>query len=707
MTHGSGRLDLSILGTLYRYELKMLLRDRRTILIAVVAPLLLFPAIILVMRMAEERNREALEATTFRYAVTGSQAAFARTLIDEALALPPDSTGDDGAAAARFAPGPTGEPDSLLEAGELHLIVEALSAAEYRREREAADTADHAEPAAGGVAVPVLRLLYREDSERSSTAADRLAERLRDVRALRRDRILATRGLPVAPAAVASVEPHNIASAADEGGALLGLFLTPLLVLLLLSGGSIVAVDAITGEKERGTLENLLTTAARRGEIVASKQLAVITVGVAITVINIANLLAYLGIGLIDVPENLAVAVGPVALLVLLLLFLPVAALVSSALLLLSGYAKSYKEYQIYFLPLSMLFLLPAAAAILPDIELRSVVALVPLASVSVAAREVLTGEFDWPFLGLAFVTTSAAALWAARLTSRLLSTERLITAAELERSDLIGGPALFPRHVLRWYAALWGVFIFVSLGMAGVDVRGQAAVNLLGIFLGGSLLILRRYRLDPREALALRRPPAAAWLAVLIGAPSGLMTALGIARLLTTILPVPESMKEAFGRLLLPEDLPIAQVVLFLCVLPGICEEIAFRGVLLHGLSRRLSPVATALVVGLIFAIFHFSLDRLGPTAFLGITLAAVVMITGSIFPAMLWHALNNTITLLSAYYGWWPEGGPPWWAYALSVVGLALAFAILWRTRSPYPGLRRAKRPEAAAAEAAPAAP
>ncbi|MGH7475278.1 MAG: ABC transporter permease subunit [Longimicrobiales bacterium] len=696
MRRAFGRFDPGVLRTLLAYELRMLVRDRRTILIAVVAPLLLFPAIILLMRMVGEREQERLAATTFRYAIVGSEALLARSLVAEALALPPDTAGGD-TAAIRFEAAAAVAADSLLRAGTLHVVVEALSVAEYAARRDSIEAAADEGATRRAVRrsapnVPALRLLYRANSQRSEVAADRLEQRLQRVREARREAALAAGGFPVPSTEIARLDAANIASARKEGGAALGLFLTPMLVMLILSGGSIVAVDAIAGEKERGTLESLLTTAATRTEIVTSKQLAVIAVGVAITVINIANLILYLMVGLIDVPENFAAALTISGLAALLILLLPLAVLISSALLLLSGYAKSYKEYQLYFFPVLVVFLLPSCAAVLPGLELRSVVAVIPLANVSVAVREVLVGRYDWPFLALTFVSTAAAALWLTRLTSRTLSTERLITAAELDRADLAGGPILFQRRVLRWFGVMWAVLLVASLWIGqALDIRGQVAVNLLGVFLGGTVLMLRRYRLSLRDALALRAPPPAAWLAVLIGAPSGLLTGIGLTRALDALFPVPEQVAEAFGQFLLPEGISILQVVVFLAVLPGICEELAFRGVLLHGLRRRFQPVALAVVVGLIFGIFHFTLFRILPTAYLGMLLAGIVLLTGSIYPAMVWHALNNAVVLVPAYYGWTPdEAAFPMWAHGTGVVGLAIAALILWHWRRPYPGLR-----------------
>lgn len=696
-----------VLGTLFRYELRMLLRDRRTLLIAVAAPLVLFPAMVLLSRAVERRDQRRLQEATYRYAVTGSEQAFARRLVDRALALEaPES--DSALAPASFVEQAVPDPDSAVGAGGLEVAIEGLRWEEYRalraRERAEAppapgapspDTADEA------LRVPVLRLHFRSDEDLSRLAMQRLRERLDRVRREYRDSVYRAHGLPFDPDEVGQVEAANVASAEKEGGAFLGLILTPLLLFLMLSGGSIVAVDAISGEKERGTLETLLTTAARRSEIVSAKQLAVIAVGVAVTVINLLNLLVYVVLGLIDLPQSLAVSLSPLSLLVLLGLFLPLTVLVSSALLLLSGWAKSYREYQMYFFPLFLAFLVPALAGMLPGMDLHSAIAFVPVAGVGVAVREVMLGETDWPFLAVAFGSTGLAALVAARLTARALSTERLISGAELDQADLAGGAALFPKRVLRWYGVLWVLLLLTSLWFGGdLGLREQVLVNLFGIFFVGSLILVRAYRLDPVEAFALRAPPPAAWPAVLIGAPGALVTGIGLANAFQRLVPVPEETIRALGEFLGGGGLPIWQLVLVAAVVPGICEELAFRGVLLHGLSRRLRPVPLALTVGLIFGAFHVTLWRIPPTAYIGVILASVVLLTGSIYPAMLWHALNNATAILPVELGWiTPDYRLPLWVYPLGVSALAASFALLWANRRPYPGPRTV-RPESSEA-------
>ncbi len=688
-----------VLGTLFAYEIRMLLRDTRTILIAVVAPLIIFPTYILVLNRVDSREQQALEEETYTYALMGNRAAWAGEIVRAAIAeseTNPDSTRPP----VTFELRRVADPEQALVDGDLHVVVQGLSPAEYDSVR-AAEEAGRAETAQGEqtaeaeedpseeedrVSVPALRILYRAQSDFSREAWLRLDDQVRDLRIARRDSVFRAAGFPIARTEVAQMDAESLTSAAKASGAFLGVALTPFLVLLMLSGGSIVAVDAISGEKERGTLETLLTTAASRTEIVRAKLLAVVVVGLAVAVINVLNLLVYLVLGLLDLPANFSVEVGPLGLLLLLAQFVPVAVLVASALLLLSGASKTYREFQVSFFPLVIAFAVPSLAAALPGMDLHSAIAAVPLAGVSIAVKEILTGEIDLPFQLLALVSTGGLAFWLTRLTEGTLSNEKLISGADLDEADLVGGAALFPRHVLGWFLGLWVVFFLVSLWFGQeLGMRGQVVVNLVVIFFGGSIYMVRRYKLDVVETFSLKRVHPLAWFAVLLGTPSALLVGVAVAELVNTyVFPVPPELLQNFGQELIDPNLPLWQIVFFLTVMPGIFEELFFRGVLLHGLRKRLKRRwAVALSVGIIFGIFHVSLFRIAPTAWIGFVLTWVVILGGSIYPAMLWHTLNNAISVVPDRMGWLPEGFEPegWWVIPAGVA-LAFSFWVLWKT-------------------------
>jgi sodium transport system permease protein len=88
--------------------------------------------------------------------------------------------------------------------------------------------------------------------------------------------------------------------------------------------------------------------------------------------------------------------------------------------------------------------------------------------------------------------------------------------------------------------------------------------------------------------------------------------------------------------------------IVLVLAVLPGICEELAFRGFILSGF-RRLGHKWTAIVLSSIFfgashALFQQSLIA----CLLGAVLGFLAIQSGSLLPGVLFHIVNNALALL-----------------------------------------------------------
>ncbi len=682
------RIDAGIVFTLLATEIRLLVRDRRTVVVSIVLPLLVMPLLLFAGQVMQERRNRRLETTRFTYVVTGSRVEEARRLLEAAqrqqltsyrLLLQEVTAAD---------------PVAALAEASLDLWVQALAADESPSLPAASSGAggSHGDEAATP-GVSVILLVYRADRERSGEAAQRLRDALTAVRQAERFKLLADAGLPVPAEQVVAVEERDVATAEQVTGLRVGRLLTVFFLLFVFSGGAVVATDTLAGEKERGTLETLLTTAAGRREVIAAKLLAIFAVAVAITVIQTLNFLVYIVLRLVPLPDAFALDISAATALAVLVMLLPVAALVSGILLLTSGMATSYKEAQLYFFPTFLLTLAPALASFLPGLTLRSVIALVPIAGVAVGVKEILTGAADVPMLLLTWLVNAGAAATAALAAERSLSNERLL-AATAEPAATKPSPQLFQRHVLRAFAVLWAILLVASLNLEGkLDLRAQAMVNLVGVLLVGTLVLVRRYRLDPRQALALRPVRWPVWIAVAIGAPSGLLTGIGVFRLANLVVPVPPEMIETFSEALLPEEFPLWQAILFAAVLPGICEELAFRGLLTYGLHRRLDPRALIPVVAIVFGVFHAALFRIAPTAYLGMLLTTLTLLTGSVFPAMVWHALHNALALWAAHLGA-PLEEASATVYGCSAVALLLAGFIVWRARTPYPRLRRKGR-------------
>lgn len=95
--------------------------------------------------------------------------------------------------------------------------------------------------------------------------------------------------------------------------------------------------------------------------------------------------------------------------------------------------------------------------------------------------------------------------------------------------------------------------------------------------------------------------------------------------------------------------------VVFATCVIPGIFEEIAFRGVIYDGLSRHLTTVETVLVSAAMFGILHLSILSLPHLLLIGLALGVLRAKTGSLVAGMVMHFLHNLIVCST---DWWKSG-------------------------------------------------
>ena len=705
--------------TLFAVEMRLLLRDRRTLFASVLLPLLIMPLFFVLSRAGEEQRQQRQAQQTFEYLVTGSMAEPARQLLalaeSAAEAAPDGATSEgtasdgatsDGATSGGASDGPASnaavtlvekslegesteqttqlgaeEIVALLEEWQVHVVLEALSVAEAKAldallpSPEVPGGAD--EPA---LELPLLRAHFSADWDASTTAVDELERRIGRALAVSRDQLLDASGSPFQRNELAAItERLDVATAGERTGATLGKWAPLFMMLFLIVGGSVVAADALAGERERGTLETVLTTAAQRREILLAKALSIFAVGLLITLVQLLNIGLYAGLRWIDLPAGFVADLRPSTVFWLMVLFVPYASLVSAVLLWVSGRSATYKSFQVALLPVMLMLLVPAAAAFLPGLDLRSVLAAIPVAGAAVAARELLSGRPDFLWLIATAAVTQIAAWFIAHSALRDLTSERLVSSTGGERAVYLGGAELLERRVLGYFAGAW-VVIFLGSIAFGLGLRGQVLFNLVVVFLGGSWLLIRRYGLDVRQTLGLRSVCPSVWAGVVLGAPAMFLVGVAVARLSGELFPLPEAALESLGQGLVPPEMGLVELLFFLAVLPGVCEEVAFRGVLLQALRRRLPPWSLVIVTAAVFALFHIEWVRLLPTFFLGLVLAVLVLRTGSLWPAIVWHMLNNGSAILAERIGLDVASLPPS-AYGGAAAVAALAWVLIWR--------------------------
>ena len=90
------------------------------------------------------------------------------------------------------------------------------------------------------------------------------------------------------------------------------------------------------------------------------------------------------------------------------------------------------------------------------------------------------------------------------------------------------------------------------------------------------------------------------------------------------------------------------AGLVLFVCIIPGIMEEVAFRGLIQHWFHAVVSPSKAIIVASAMFAAAHFSPISAPYLFAVGLLLGWLRWKTGSLYPSMIIHFLHNFAVIL-----------------------------------------------------------
>ena len=615
-------------------ELRETLRDRRTLAVMVLFPLVVYPLVSLVTAQVLAARVARVEAHVARVAVSGPPALAAelrRRLASAELVVV--GTGGQSDPAVRA--------DTAVRADLAASRVDAIA---------------EVKPGAAG-RPPEVRLLYDETREESAAARDRVEQLL------------------AAPVGGANCKPAfavattGIAPRTQVSGYMLSKILPLVVVVMVMLGAFHPAIDITAGERERSTLETTLSAPIDRAALMAGKVLAVATLASLTGFLNLASmsLTVLEGTHLIaggakaPIPWLRAAAAFAVV--------PPTAFLFASVMVAIGALARSFKEAQTLLTPVYFLCMAPALTAGLGDFQLGGTTAWIPGVGVTLLARDLILGHAS---LGVTLAVLCSTALYGAAalaLSARLYDSERLFFTDEAGL-----GLGAWLRHVVRGRAdadtaadpatdepptagqalALYAIacvllfFVFVPLqswrlgpGLALSEWGGLGGLTWLYARGRGQKLsrVIRTGAPSPRAVAG----------AVLIGLSAWLVVGL----VAESILPAPKAVVDSLRHAIVPTGGgrgPFGTILL-MALTPAICEEALFRGPILRGLRTRFSPAVTAILTGLLFGIYHVDAWRLIPTALLGVALSGIALASDSIVPAMTAHFVNNACLIVLAW--------------------------------------------------------
>jgi sodium transport system permease protein len=206
-----------------------------------------------------------------------------------------------------------------------------------------------------------------------------------------------------------AIEREDVASTEEKFAENAGGFLPYIFIIFGFMGSIYPALDLGAGEKERGTLETILSSPASRFDIVMGKFLVVVLFSIATAFLAMLGVLIMVYQFLPTIETNITQTVmdmlGPRRIFIIMSMVLPVSAFFAAVALAISIFARSFKEAQSMMAPLNIIIILPAMIGMLPGFKLSAVTAAIPILNLSLATKAILGGSADPILIGEVYLS--------------------------------------------------------------------------------------------------------------------------------------------------------------------------------------------------------------------------------------------------------------------------------------------------------------
>jgi sodium transport system permease protein len=215
---------------------------------------------------------------------------------------------------------------------------------------------------------PAVAQLVSDSANNNTTKAARRAGKLLDAyqRKLGMMRLQA-RGLHPTAMLPVVVEDIDVSTPTGRSVILLGM-MTYFVIFSMLMGGMYLAIDTTAGERERGSLEPLLTLPVERSQLIIGKILA--TCVYMVTSLAVTLLAFSVSLRLVPLEElGMTANFGPAVVLRVFVLMLPFALLGASLMTCVASFTKSYKEAQTYLTVVMLVPTLPIMFAAIKTVK--------------------------------------------------------------------------------------------------------------------------------------------------------------------------------------------------------------------------------------------------------------------------------------------------------------------------------------------------
>ena len=639
-------MNTKIIRTLVKKEMLDVFRDKKTVIMMLLVPVILYPLIFVGVMQLMTFISSSMETQNYRIAVDAEdEDAFLHKLMEKA--------DEEGKAE-------TEDAEEVQDSYEI-TIVDMASVPDYEAalDEESIDVYVSGRIQEGRMQYDVY---YLSSATNSSYAANIVMETFDDLREEMTRQRIKEAGLDIHEILEPiSYERKDTASSEQSLGSIMGSVLPFMLIISLLMGTMYPAIDTTAGERERGTLETILTLPVTNRQLIVSKFITVAMIGMISALLNILSMggIALYMYEIMDMQTDMGTFdMGKFvpAIFVCMLAVFAFSLFISAVTMCVTSFAKSYKEANNYITPLMLVVMFIGYIGFIPNLELTQSMAMMPVANICLLIKNMLVFKVDFVAIAVVLISNVAYAMLAILFLSKIYDSEAILFSEQKGSFQLFERRSNLPKGGVPTVSDVLFVVALTILLTLYVGSLLQIKFGLAGVFatqlilLAVPLALVIYTKKDIRKTYGFAGAKVSEFIGAVFLITGFFLINIVLATCLMKLFPASTDNVETAFSVIMGDNVFAAFLVI--AAAPAVCEEMLFRGLILHSLKERYRAASAIAITATLFGAYHMSLVKFLPTGLLGLLLCYVVWRTGSIYPAMLMHFLNNAYSVVIAFY-------------------------------------------------------
>lgn len=449
---------------------------------------------------------------------------------------------------------------------------------------------------------------------------------------------------------------ETVQESVTEMGSFVPTIISMALISVITSVCFSLSIEVTTSEKEKGTLETLLSLPIKKSELITSKLLVVFGMS------SLSGILAYISLfGTLFFAKDILKLLGVTSiiidfkiLIIFLIAILLLSLLLSGLLLSISVFCKTLKEAQNTLFPLE---LLATFISMLPMLGIKASIkySLIPFVNIALLFNTTLSSNIDIMFVILSLLSTLCYSIILINIVSRVYNEEDVLFNTksmnylifEKGKSKTICFSPLTSIiiSVIIYLLAMYFSLMFITSSQ--YLLLAIMPLTILFVIFISSILV----KLDIKKSFKINKFSLKKLYIFFLLYVGTYILSTTLVDVVSRIFPKIVTDYSQYESMLNVDNIFMA--IFLIALLPAVAEELLFRGVIFNSFNKRYKVSIAIFISALLFGVYHMNWIQGIFAFFMGLTLAYGYYKTGSIFPSIIIHFINNAFSVISDKLG------------------------------------------------------